>query len=343
MAYGGDALDLDIICQLLLPPERRQPLAPSDRRTSRSRWSWQATLPGVTDAQWASLGLETMDLPQLAEPDSSARLRLRQHLAATPLGQGLLAAARYLKLTLQTQNQFQLDLADQSWRVLRRDFESRVLVPYIQRLNQHLNALLSQTGLSTQAINQVICTGGNASFSSIAKWLRQKFPNATIIQDTYPTNRPLSCSRVAYGLVNLCRYPQLLDVPRHQYSDYFLLHEIVRLVPETPLPLSAILHLLEEQGINTEVCRSRIEAILMGHLPPGLIPDASTRPLLASTTLASDAVQGLTAGSLFTQQSRDIYVLNAAQRDRLRTHLDTLMAHKQQSLAEPMIAQLVML
>ncbi len=342
LAYGGDALDLDILCQLLVPPERRQPIAPSDRRSPKAQgWSWRATLPEVQNARWEDLQLNTLDLPQLADPDLASRMRLRYHLEASPLGRSLLEAARYLKLVLQQQNQCQLELADQSWRVLRRDFENRVLVPYVQRLNQHLNALLSQTGLSPQAVNQVVCTGGNVSFSAIAKWLREKFPNATIIQDTYPTNRPLSCSRVAYGLVNLCRYPQVLDVSRHQYSDYFLLHEMVQTLPETPLPLEGILHLLEAHGINTDACRGRIEAILEGHLPPGLVPDIHTRPYLSRATQNREAYQDLVRNPLFTQQTRQIYTLNAPQRDRLRVHLETLLENKHQSLAEPLIAQLV--
>ena len=343
LAYGGDALDLDIICQLLIPAERRQTVTPNANRQAREGWSWQATLPEVTNAHWDDLHLEALDLPQLAEPDTSARIHLRRQLEASRLGQSLLEAARYLKLILQNQNHYQLELADQSWRVLRRDLESRVLVPYIQRLNQQLNALLSQTGLASQGINQVICTGGNASFNAIAKWLRQKFPNATIIQDTYPSNRPQTCSRVAYGLANLCRYPQLLDVPRHQYSDYFLLNEIIRTVPDTPMPFEGILHLLEEQGVNTDACQSRIAAILEGHLPPGLRPDAATQDYLSRDTLASDTYQELAATTLFTKQTRQIYIVNPQQRDRLRNHLAALMLGKQQSLTEPMIAQLVTL
>ena len=340
LAYGGDALDLDIICQLLFPSERRTERSNGDRRPT-STGGWQPRFPETETAQWDSLELDSLELPQLAEPDFTKRIRLRQHLEASKLGQSLLEAARHLKLILQNQSQFQLELADQSWRVLRRDLEGRVLVPYIQRLNQQLNALLSQTGLASQGINQVICTGGNVSFSTIAKWLRQKFPNATIIQDTYPINRSPSCSRVAYGLVNLCRYPQILDVPRHQYSDYFLLHEVIRAVPDQPLPLDGILHLLEEQGLNTDACRSRILALLEGHLPPGLVPGAPTNPYLSETTLTQAIYQNLMAAPLFTRQSEDIYMLNTQQRDRIRTHLDTLLANKRQSLAEPLIAQLV--
>ncbi|NER79777.1 MAG: hypothetical protein F6K42_09390, partial [Leptolyngbya sp. SIO1D8] len=341
-SYGGNALDLDIICQLLMPSERRQSRAPGDRRQSSGQgWSWHPTLPEVTHAEWSSLELESLDCPQLTEPDESTRIHMRQHLEASRLGQSLLEAARYLKFVLQNQSQFQLDLADQSWQVLRRDLESRILIPYIQRLNQYLNALLSTTGLSSQGINQVICTGGNVSFATIAKWLRQKFPNATIIQDTYPSNRPPSCSRVAYGLVNLCRYPQVLDVARHQYSDYFLLNELVQTMPDQPLPLNGILHLLEERGVNVEACQSRILAILEGHLPPGLIPNATARAHLNMATLNHETYQDLGVGTLFTRQSGDIYMLNPQQRDLIRDHLVALLANKRQSLNEPLIAQLV--
>lgn len=130
-------------------------------------------------------------------------------------------------------------------------------------------------------------------------------------------------------------------MPRHQYSDYFLLHEMMRVIPDAPLPLDGILHLLEEQGINVAACQSRIVAILEGHLPPGLLPDMATRELLSRDTRTSRTYQDLAAGSLFTQQTRNIYMVNAAQRDRLQPHLALLMQDKQQSWTEPLIAQLV--
>lgn len=342
LAYGGDALDLDIISQLLSPKERRQSRPLGSNRRNSSGWHWQATLPETADARWESLGLEELTLPRLAEPDGDVRVQLRRRLESSPLGQSLLEAARHLKLILQNQAQFHLELGDQSWRVLRRDLESRILVPYIQRINQNLNGLMSQTGLSSQSIKQVICTGGNASFATIAKWLRQKFPNATIIQDTYPIEHPTSCSRVAYGLVNLCRYPQVLDGPRHQYSDYFLLQEILRIIPDQPLPLSGLLHLLEEQGINTEVCQQRIIALLEGQLPPGLGLDGATRSHLSGATLDTNLYRALASEALFNHQSGQIYVLNAPHRQRLLQHLATLMAHKHQSLTDPLMAQLVL-
>jgi hypothetical protein len=340
-AYGGDALDLDIISQLLVPADRRQTRSPGSKPPQGSGWEWQAASPDVQNSRWETLELDALDLPRLAEPDVAARIRLRQQLESSPLGQSLLEAARHGKLILQNQAQFHLELGDQSWRVLRRDLESRILVPYIQRINQHLNALLSETGLSSQGIHQVICTGGNASFDTIARWLRQKFPNATIIQDTYPSNRPPSCSRVAYGLVNLCRYPQVLDGPRHQYSDYFLLQELLRVMPDQPMPVQGIMHLLDQQGVNTEVCHQRVLALLEGHLPPGLVPDMAGRSHLSAASLASEPYQALTTDVLFTRQSGQIYAPNIDACQRMSAHLQMLMAGKQQSLAEPLLAQLV--
>ena len=346
-AYAGDAIDQDIICQLLYPSANRQ-MHPGENPTTASpttsdaagEWAWQAALPESAQADWRSLGLESLELPRSGEPELINRQRLQKRLEESLLGRSLLEAARHLKLILQHQLQFQLELGGQRWIIRRKGLESRIFLPYIQRVNRQLNILLSQTGFSPQAINQVICTGGLASLAAIARWLRQKFPNATIIQDTYPSDRPASCSRVAYGLVNLARYPQVLDIVRQQYSDYFLLLELIRNFPDQPLPISGIMHLLEERGINTKICYNHILALLEGHLPPGLLPTQQDLPLLSERSLEIGNYQALGSTSLFTKQGGQIYVPNLAQRQRLSEHLEVLMANKHQTLEEPLIAQL---
>ncbi|MEM9980650.1 MAG: hypothetical protein AAF808_23730, partial [Cyanobacteria bacterium P01_D01_bin.2] len=207
-AYAGDALDQDIVCQLLLPAERRQPLGEADRNTP---WDWQGYL-SPEDANWEELQLDTLTLPAVGHVDWVQRYHLQQRLQASSLGQSLLAAARHLKLALQQRNQIRISLAGQQWLIKRRYLESLIFLPYIQRISRYLNVLLGHHAVDAQAIKQVICTGGSASLPAIARWLRQKFPNATIIQDTYATELPQSCSRVAYGLVNLARYFQVLNV-----------------------------------------------------------------------------------------------------------------------------------
>ncbi len=338
LAYGGQALDLDIISHLLIPADRRQPWNLQTPLPSNDATHWSAILPEQADPHWASLDLEGLTLPRLGEGDPETRRRLLQRLMTSPLGLALLEAAQVLKGTLQHQAQLTLVVGDQGWQVLRRDLESRILVPYIQRINQHLNTLLSQTGLTPQGVNQVVCTGGNGSFSMVARWLRQKFPNATIIQDTYPSDRPPSCSRVAYGLANLCRYPQLLDTPRHQYSDFFLLRELLDTLPETPRTLGEVIAHLERQGVHGAACEARILALLKGELPAGLGGDEGIRPCLSSATVDRAQYRALRSEPLFTRTG-DRYTINPAQRDRLRQHLITLMVNKSQSLTEPLAAQ----
>jgi hypothetical protein len=186
----------------------------------------------------------------------------------------------------------------------------------------------------------VVCTGGSASLGAIARWLRQKFPNATIIQDTYSGEYSNSCSRVAYGLANLCHYPHVLDTHRHQYNDYFLLLELLRILPDQPLPAGGILHLLEQRGINTQACQSHILALIEGHLPPGLVPTEGDRPMISAQSPDIGTYQILAELPLFRKQGGQIYIADSQQGERLRNHLEALLATKAQTLQEPLTADL---
>ncbi|MEM7062944.1 MAG: hypothetical protein AAF572_07260 [Cyanobacteria bacterium P01_B01_bin.77] len=342
-AYAGDALDQDIVCQLLLPDERRQPLSAADAST---HWDWQGHL-STEDTDWGQLNLDDLTLPAVGHIDWGQRYRLQHRLLGSNLGQSLLAAARHLKLALQQQNQVQITLAGQRWLIKRRHLENLIFLPYIQRINRYLNVLLSHHTVDAQAIKQVICTGGSASLPAIARWLRQKFPNATIIQDTYASELPQSCSRVAYGLVNLARYAQVLNVTRQQYSDYFLLMELLRVFPQQPLPVGAIMHLLEQRGINTQACHLHILALLEGHLPPGLVPTAADRGLICDRTADLPTYRALLKTPLFrktvTESGGHIYIPNEAQAEQLRAYFNRLLIDKTQTLEEPLIAQLEVL
>jgi len=341
MSYAGDAIDLDIVCHLLHPAEYRHSRSDEDydRNAAVGGWGWQAAMPELEGAQWQDLDLDGCDFPRPAEPDPAQRQRLYQRLDASLLGQTVLEAARHLKIILQHQPRFELELADQHWVVRSKDLEDRIILPYIQRINGHLNRLLSETGLTTQGINQVICTGGSASLPKIAHWLRQKFPNATIVQDTYHSDRPPSCSRVTYGLVNLVRYPQVLDLTRHQYSDMFLLMELLRTLPEQPMPLSGILHLLKERGLNVEACQAHLMALLQGRLPPSLLPNPQQAPVVLA---ASDDWVNLAATPLFTRPG-EVYVPNLEQGERLQAYMEQLLADKYQTLIDPLLSQLTVL
>jgi hypothetical protein len=258
-AYASKGLEQDIICQLLLSPKYRKSRweNPEDsQKITSNPWQWQPSVPGLDRMQWQSLGLEELELPRLGEPDIPARIRLQQHLESSLLGQAVLDAALALKLILQHQESFTLELADQRWTLQRRELESQVFIPFARRLNRELNKLLVARGIPTEAINQAIITGGVANLGVVNLWLRQKLPNAKIIQDSYlGENGAPNCSRVACGLALLPLHSQVLEDSRHQYTDYFLFTELLRLLPDRALSFSEVLHLFEGRGINTSGAR----------------------------------------------------------------------------------------
>ncbi|MDZ7957770.1 MAG: hypothetical protein RMY34_07670 [Aulosira sp. DedQUE10] len=337
-AYAGKSIEQDIICQLLLPPKSRQSRSEitDDSQISSQPGLWQSKIPGLDQMHWQSLGLEDLELPRVGEPDIIARIRLQQRLESSLLGQAVLDAALALKLILQHQESFTLDLADQRWVLQRRDLESQVLVPFVRRLNRELNKLLVARGIPTEAINQAILTGGVASIATVNRWLKQKLPNAKIIQDLYlGDNGAPNCSRVAYGVAMLPLHPQVLEIPRQQYTDYFLFTELLRLLPDRPLSFSEIIQLFEGRGINTRTCQQRLLAFLEGELPAGLIPNSSDSAWLTQSSQDNPDYHAIASAPLFEKQGNLTYRPNSQQLLSLRRYLDAIKASTQQSLEEP--------
>ncbi|MEH2267867.1 MAG: hypothetical protein V7K68_05445 [Nostoc sp.] len=338
-AYAGKGIEQDIICQLLLPPKSRQsrPETPSDSKiTTSNPWQWQPSIPGLDQMRWQSLGLEELELPRVGEPDISTRIRLQQRLESSLLGQAVLDAALALKLILQHQDSFTLELADQQWILQRRDLESQVFIPFVRRLNRELNKLLVARGIPTEAINQAILTGGVACIGTVNRWLRQKLPSAKIIQDLYlGENGAPNCSRVAYGLAMLPLHPQILDIPRQQYTDYFLFTELLRLLPDRSLSFGEVIQLFEGRGINTRTCQQRLLAFLEGELPSGLIPSVTESTWLTQSSQENPEYQAIATAPLFEKQGSLTYRPNSQQLLSLRRYLDAIKASNQQSLEEP--------
>ena len=269
------------------------------------------------------------------DPDLPTRYRLQQRLQTSDWGRNLLEACKQIQQVLQRQNSFTLELGNRQWVVKRRDLEMQVQLPFLRRLNREFNALLVETGVPVEAINQALCTGGAAGIPAIARWLRQKLPSAAIVQDN-PANRSPACSRVAYGLATLPLFPQVLDLPRQQYNDYFLLLELLRYeFPDRPLSSEKILKLLELHGINTRVCQQQIIAFLEGNLPAGLVPHERDMVLLTPDEKLNSYYHSLTERPLFEKKGDQLYCLNSTQRDRLRQHLDMILASSYQTLEEP--------
>ena len=308
-AYAGDAIDQDIICQVLYP----------------------------SASNWNSLDLQNLDLPLPGEPDPEARDRLQQRLRSGALGRQALNAARQLKLALQQQETATFELNDQQWTVSQQDLHNRVAVPYLQQLNRELNVLLNQSGMAVQAVQQVLCVGRTTALPAIAHWLKQKLPNTRLLQEHEQSNR--AGSSIAVGLAKLPLYPQLLDAVRHQYSDYFLLHELIRILPDESLSVGRVLQLLEKQGINTNFCQRSILRLLEGHLPEGLLP-AQPTTMFTSASQQNPDYQALTTQPLFFRKGNQLYGFNPEKRDRLQRYLAAILANTHQTLAEPLLIEL---
>ncbi len=338
--YAGDAIDQDLICRFLYPAWLQQ----ANRNLSGdqpSRWDWEVPLPDNAPEPWSLLRWDTLTLPSPGEPDSLNRRRLQRRLLGTSVGVALLSAARQMKIALQQQERFYLKLGDTVLILNRQDLSSRVLLFYVQRLNRELNALLTERGVGVLSINQVICSGASASFGAIARWLRQKLPNATIIQDTYSDGFlgdtvPVTCSRVAYGLASLPLHPQILDVPRQQYSDFFLLMELLRIFPDAPLTLPQILERFEQRGISTQVCQGQVLTLLEGHLPSGLVVDPEDSDLLTVESRENPDLQLLLETPLFSKIDGQTYRPNPQQWQLLRRYMSTLLASTHQKLTQPL-------
>jgi hypothetical protein len=141
---------------------------------------------------------------------------------------------------------------------------------------------------------------------------------------------------VAYGLAVLPFHQQVIDLCRQQYSDYYLLQELLRIFPNHPVTIAEIMILLEHQGIDTQVCHDQIMALLDGHLPAGFVLSDPDTLLLTTESRSNPDYQSVRLAPLFAKQSNQTYRPNRHQWNHLRSYLDTLLATAHQKLAEPL-------
>ncbi|MFB2936821.1 hypothetical protein ACE1B6_16350 [Aerosakkonemataceae cyanobacterium BLCC-F154] len=297
--YAGNHLDQDIVCQLLLNGESEI----------------EKPLPG--------------------EPDLLTRQQLQMRLTSTEWGETLLSAASYLKVTLPQEDSFTFTIGEEEREIRKKDLEKRVTSRFVQSLNRELNTLLTQAGSSVEAINQIICTGKTTMIPGLTNWLRQKFPNAKVIQEAEIKSTIKPENRVATGLAILPLYVQLLDNSRQQYNDYFLLLELLRTFGETQLSVGKIINLLERKGINIRACQQRLFALLAGELPAGLVPAELNAGLLTEASWQNTDYQAIRAGKLFSEVENQSYCLNSDYAQHLRHYLTAVLARTYQKLEEP--------
>ncbi|MCW6035985.1 hypothetical protein K4A83_06825 [Spirulina subsalsa FACHB-351] len=317
--YGLQGLYEDIFYQLIYP-------------------QWQPEQAFLADLQF--------EAPQGGTPDHPKRDQALLQVLSFSEGRSLLEMARRVWLILQKQESFSTFLGEQTWGVQRADLIEQILTPFTKQLNQQINLLLShrdyqEDGLQHPGtkISQILYSGDffTPLWPFLEPWLRQKFPQARFIQGLHPPDtRP-----VALGLAQLPQYPQLFDRLRHQYSDFFLLSELLHTFPQKPITLERMLQALEQRGINPKACMWRVLAILEGKLPSGLVPTAHHLLWLTPESQQTLEYQAVMAAPLFRPDGQGNYIPNYQQGRRLRQYLSLVLAGTQQKLADPLSIFLV--
>ncbi|MDB9314326.1 hypothetical protein PN462_14525 [Spirulina sp. CS-785/01] len=275
-----------------------------------------------------------LEIPRPGEGDRPRRDRATVMLQQFEWGPSLLEMAKRVWLILQKRESFTVTLGAQNWGVQRQDLVNAVLNPLQAQFNQRVNELLSERGVDQGAIAKICWSGGTLPQLQpfFTTWLSEKFPQAKIVT----LDRDPQTSLVARGLATLPQYPQLIHRLKHQYSDYFLLWELVQSFPERMVTLEQMLKILELRGINPRACMWRIFAILEGYLPPGLLPDEAAEPWFTAESLQNLEYQALRAAPLFAQDSKQSYRPNPKQGKRLRQFLTLATRQTQQNWDEPL-------
>ncbi|PSB03102.1 hypothetical protein C7B69_26560, partial [filamentous cyanobacterium Phorm 46] len=159
--------------------------------------------------------------------------------------------------------------------------------------------------------------------------------NSALTSVSKHTNFSAKTGRVACGLASLALYSQILDVPQQQYSDFFLLWELMQVLGAETLSFEEILQLLERQGVNTSTCKFRILEILSGKLPAGLLPTEEDFMLLAEESRQNPDWEAILAEPLFFEDVSLGYRLNIEHSFVVREYLGLLASSSQQKLLEP--------
>ncbi len=331
-AYGGNAIEQDIF--------------------------WQLLYPQLSEEQLKELSLNPdLEIPLPNQPEQKKRDGAASELPSSPFGQALLKACGYLKLILQRKAEFTLELGTNRWLVKRHDFESRVIVPFVEQINLELNALLVEGKVLGTEITRVICIGGSSNFPTMKKWLDQKLPNATLIQDA---DLPHG---IAGGLASLALYPQVLNQEQQQYSDYFILLEILRAFSHTrgnsssrAYSIKEIMGLLERRGLNTAACYNRLVSFIKGELPSGLVPSIDYSNWLSEVSCQNHHYAQVAATGLFSVcdisedgdlletsvavEGERFYRINLEQHEYLIQYFDILLSNTHHAFEEPFLCHL---
>ena len=304
--YAGLSLSQDIVTQLIYP-------------------HWQM----ITNTHRQTCKIEHLELPEVGSSAPQQRILLQQYLWSSQAGKLMLEMGDRVQANFGEDSNldtWNAEIMGQPILVIRRELENLILQPLMQRLNRELNMILTNVGVFGEDVQQVKLLG-NMRVPLLRRWLAQKLPNAQI--------EHLETSMLADGLAAAPLYPQLQDVARQQYSDYFLLQEICRLNLHKPITATQLLKQLQMRGVNIKTCRDRLLSLLQGELPAGLFPwqEPEHSVVLEDPTLSSD----LFAGRLFELETDGTYQPNVIKFQQLRIYLQAITSNMRQTLNEPLV------
>lgn len=261
------------------------------------------------------------EIPTPGKEEDFKRYQLDQYLQTYPFAYSFLEAARLISLMLQDSAVFNLPLGDYTCVVKSQDLEKIVVNPFLRDLEEIEQQLLKQNNISSREVVQVICGGGLSL--GIKKYLvnslGRQFPQAKIIVEDEQENS----IRVAKGLAYLPLFPQILARSRHQYSDYFLLKELLDVLSKDLFTIEELMQKLANKGINTRVCTQRLLALLQGKFPSGII------------------ITGFSGRkSLIFGAQSSYYRVNSELRDYLDELLHQIFSQSIQQMSEPLLINL---
>jgi hypothetical protein len=308
-AYGINHLPQDILSQLIYP-----------------QWS------PYLDYNLSKLELDSLK-PGIAQ--TAKRNALNLHLQSSPLGRSLTQAANLVELVLQKKTAFTSNLGKWQWGVKRQHFQDRVIAPIVSQFNQQINQLLSQTNLSDYDIAQVVFTGNYdpTLIPVFSELLNRKLANINLIklaslEDT---------KRIVLGLSLVPLFPQVINSFNHQYSDYFLLLELLKTIDKTTFTLTELCQSLEKRGLNTRLCGDQIRQLLTGKLPLGLLPSLNDFRVFTQASQNNPDYQILNTDLWITKQQDQSYQINQKQLKILGKYFKLILASSQQKMKDPLI------
>lgn len=306
--YGLLALEQDILSQLLIP-------------------QWM-------NDHGEQLAECNLSFPSAGSLNSEQRNALYWQLQETPLNRSLHHISQLVYKGLKNRSKIQSHLGEKLWTVEAKDFQERVIQPFLLLLRNQISSCLKKYNLFSSTITHLICTGGGKAslFPALEQELQNLFPQAQFLKQL-----PETAYTLPQGLMQISSFPRCLNISRHQYSEYFLLQEFLKIIPPYPFTLEQLWTQLKLQGINPRFAKKPLENFLNNQLPLGLIPQLEQFSPFRSNLQSYQDYQTLQQTPWITlDQENQYYHPNPLQCQRLRTLLTHVFLYTEQTCSEPL-------